>query len=306
MGALHDHEILSIDHETVSPTQVSSDVLRSALAHDENLVRTRGAKVAVSLAEEDPAAIADLAPLLVDSLDHERTTVVVHSALALANIVETAPEAAAAAVDRIVELLDEDPPIVQFAASQFVRASITAAPESCLGHLDRLVDRTVRDARTVVSDRTLDDADGTSRELLHEIDEEEGRRQWATRLVTANVIAELASVEPAAVAPHLPELVTVLDPESDDVGVMTTVADTVATVAEHDPNMVDGAVEPLVAVLGHDDRPTVATAVTALGFLGDSRAVEPLRALEADERRSPELRELAAETATFVAQRSEQ
>jgi len=299
------HEIMSIDAETVTATQVSSDVLRSALGHEENLVRTRGAKVAAAIVDEDPELVADLAPLLVESLDHERTNVVVHSALALASLVETAPEQVTDAVAPIVDLLSQDPPIVQSAASQFVRVSITEAPAVFIPHVDRLVDRTLQESTGTVPEAAIESTENeTRRELMHDVNEDEGRRQWATRLVTANMLAELATTDPEAVAPYVADLVTVLDPDSDNVGTMTTVANIVGSVAEHDPTLADDAIDPLIGVLDHYDEPTVANAVTALGFLNDPAAIEPLRAVADDDDRDDDLRELAAETATFIEQRT--
>ena len=301
------HDIMSIDEATASPEQVPTAALRSALAHEENLVRTRGAKVAAAVVGDDPEMVAEHTSQLVENLDHERTNVVVHSALALASVVETAPDRAAEAVGPIVDLLDEDPPIVQSAASQFVRTSITEAPETFLSHVDQLVERTLQESTEPVPEDAIEaTADDNRREIMRDVNEDEGRRQWATRLVTANMLAELARVEPTAVAPHVADLAALLDPESDDVGVTTTVADIVGSVAEHDPALADDAVDPLIAVLDHYDEPTVATAVTALGFLDDPAAIEPLRAVADDEDRDEDLRELAAETAAFVEQRAEQ
>jgi|GEM_PF-5856562 len=301
------HDIMSIDEATASPEQVPTAALRSALAHEENLVRTRGAKVAAAVVGDDPEMVAEHTSQLVENLDHERTNVVVHSALALASVVETAPDRAAEAVGPIVDLLDEDPPIVQSAASQFVRTSITEAPETFLSHVDQLVERTLQESTEPVPEDAIEaTADDNRREIMRDVNEDEGRRQWATRLVTANMLAELARVEPTAVAPHVADLAALLDPESDDVGVTTTVADIVGSVAEHDPALADDAVDPLIAVLDHYDEPTVATAVTALGFLDDPAAIEPLRAVDDDEDRDEDLRELAAETAAFVEQRAEQ
>lgn len=301
------HEIMSIDEATASPEQVPTGALESALGHDENLVRTRGAKVAAAVVGDDPEMVAQHTSQLIANLDHERTNVVVHSALALASVIETAPDRAAEAVGPIVALLDEDPPIVQSAASQFVRTSITEAPEAFLPHVDQLVERTLQPpAEMIPEDAIAATEDDNRREIMQDVNEDEGRRQWATRLVTANMLAELARVEPTAVAPHIADLSALLDPESDDVGVTTTVADLVGTVAEHDPALADDAVDPLIGVLDHYDDPTVATAVTALGFLDDPAAVGPLRAVADDDERDADLRELAAETATFVEQRAEQ
>ncbi|ACV47321.1 hypothetical protein Hmuk_1195 [Halomicrobium mukohataei DSM 12286] len=295
------HGVLTHDIESVSADEVSADVLRSGLEHETNLVRTHAVRVAAAVADDDPATAVEHAPQLIANLEHERTNVKLHSALALASLVGEAPEAVEDAVGPIVDLLDQDPPILQLAAVQFVRESITTMPHAYRPHLQQLVDRTIEDPEVDFTDGRAGEAPDPQREEFYQmVSEDETKRQWATRVVTANMVAELASIEPEAVADHIPTLVAVLDSESDAVGVLTTVANIVASVAEHDPTLVDGAVDPLVELLAHQDTPTVSTAVAALGFLAPPAAIEPLRDVAEDEQRDEDLRELASETATFI------
>ncbi|MBO4248005.1 HEAT repeat domain-containing protein [Halomicrobium sp. IBSBa] len=300
------HGVLTHDIESVSADEVSADVLRSGLEHETNLVRTHAVRVAAAVADDDPATAVEHAPQLIANLEHERTNVKLHSALALASLVDEAPEAVEDAVGPIVDLLDQDPPILQLAAVQFVRESITTMPRAYRPHLQQLVDRTMEDPAVDFTEGRAGETPSQERaEFYQNVSEDETKRQWATRVVTANMIAELASIEPAAVADHIPTLVGVLDSESDAVGVLTTVANIVASVAEHDPTLVDGAVDPLVELLAHHDTPTVSTAVAALGFLAPPAAIEPLRDVAADEQRDEDLRELASETATFIEEQAD-
>lgn len=294
------HEITTVDPESASPDDVSIETLRSGLESDENLVRTHASKVLVRLADLDYESVMALLPTMVDLLDDERTIVVNNTSLTLSFVAEEEPARVEPAIEALVGLLDEDPPVLQLGAARVFRRVLVEEPRLFLPVLDDLVERVVTEQEDPVTDEQIENADAEKREMLTEVQEDESRRTWATRIITANVVSELAAVEPERVAPYVPELAAVLDVDSNDAGLLTTVADVIGRVAEHDAELAADAVDPLVELLGHFDDTTVATAVRALGYLNDPAAVEGLRDLAADEDRDDDLRDLAEETAAFI------
>lgn len=299
-----DHAVLALDPETVSPADVSPETLQSGLDCADNRTRVHAARVAASVATDDPDAVAGLVPTLVDALEDERTLVVVHSSLALRAVAESDPVVVEPAVDSLVDCLGRDAPVVQAGAAEVMKQFLSADVGPFLDELDRLVEYVVSEPADGLADGVAP-PDGPApgadprQAALESVLEDDRERRRHARIVVANLVAELATVAPERVAPHVPELSSVLDPERDDAATLTTVADVIATVAEHDPDAAAAAVDPLIDVLDHPDLTTVATSITALGYVGDPAAAEPVRAV-ATERDDEDLCALAAETAAFL------
>lgn len=301
MSDTEQHDVMAIRLEEGVPVgDVDLGAVRSGLQSDRNTVRIHAAEVAAGIATDDSDEAAVLVPDLAHALDDELRTVVYQTTIATTQIAEDHPLALEPAIDPLVDTLDHDLPLVRTLAARSLGFVALERPDLFVEHVDTLVDVTRRETEDVVSEDavTRADLDPEQRQSLQQINKESQIRQLVTRAITANLLVEVAAYDPDALAPYADEFVELLD--DDDTSVAVPSADVVATLAEADVADLSHAVDPLCDLLDHEDEGLAANAVTALGFVGDARAVGPLRDLAAADDADEDLRELADRTAGFI------
>lgn len=299
-----DHEVLAVDLDDDGrpEEEVPLDVVRSGLANDDDQVRARAATVGAGVALRDRDRAADLAPALCEGVRDDHSVVVYKSVLALSFVAEDYPDRVKPAVGRLVELLDHEVPNVRTRAARTLAAVVDDDPGAFTDHVDGLVDGLYRELDDVVDTRAAGETRTKSQaQKIHRLNREYKLDRAEANQSAAGVLVEVADHDPAALAAHVPDLVELLSVH--DVAVLTAVVDALGSVAEHDPDAVAEAVDPLVDLLDHPNDGVVATAAAALGFAGDPAAVDPLRTVASDEDRHEDLRDLAEETADFLAAR---
>jgi len=299
------HEIMAVDPETDLPeAEVAPETVRSGLDSDDTIVRMHAAKVAAVLGRADAERVAPLADDLADALDDERNVVSFQSAIALACIAEEDVDRLEPAVPELVAMLSDEFADVRELSARALATVVQDRSDLFVDHVDGLIAAAGQEPENVLDPEAEPEAEldpETVQSPTQTVNKEKHVQQMLARETAANVLAETATHDPAAAEPHVPDLVDLLsDP---NIGVATAAADVLGTVAEENPAAVADAVDPLRDLLDEDDENLVAVAVRALGFADDPAAVPELRELAADEDRSEDLRDLAAETADYLADR---
>lgn len=291
---------------SVSPGEPASGVpvetLRAGLASDDPGVRLHAANVASFVPRDEAETLEAVVPELVALLDADQQEVTIYqSTIALAVLSEEHPEALEPAVERLVELLGHDMSLIRSMSATSLTNVAMDRPALVADAVETLVSVTATEPANAVEREHLDnpDLELDQRESLQALDWEEGVRQQVARDVAANLLVEVATEDPERIHPYRDELVGVL--EEGPLSVRTAVADVFAQIAREDPDAAAPAVDALCDLLEYPNVSLVATAVTALGFVGDEAAVEPLRELADDEEREDDLRDLASQTADFIA-----
>lgn len=295
------HEILAIDpEEGVDSDDVSLAALRSGLESEDDQVRTHAAKVAAVLAQSDVDAVVDLLDALGARLDDRWNVVVYQTMIALHTVAEERPAELEPVVPEVVGVFYRDLPVLKTLTARTLGHLAVEDAEALTDHVDALLDVVREDPEDILGDGPVDEA-AREDHTYHERINREGRtQQTIAREIVANALVEVAEADVEAVTPHVSTLIGLLD-EDEDASVVSATADVVGTIGRSDAGPVDDAVGPLCDLLDHRDDAVVANAVSALGYVGDPAAVAPLEAVAEDDERDEELRELAADTADFLA-----
>lgn len=289
---------------SVSPgdpaTGVPVETLRAGLASDDSSVRLHAANVASFVPHDESDRLEAVVPELVALLEGEPEVTTYQATIALGILSEESPAAIEPAVSRLVELLGNDMSLIRSVAATCLTNVAMDRPELVADEVDTLVAVTTTTPDNAVEREHLEnpELEPEQRESLHAIDWEEGVRQQVSRDVAANLLVEVATYDAQRVHPYREELLAVL--EDGPTSVQVAIADVFAQIAREDPAAAEPAVDALCALLDRRDVSLVATAVTALGFIGDAAAVGPLTELADDEEREEDLRDLARETAAFI------
>lgn len=293
-------DIRELDPDEVTPADVDIDRVRAGLTDEENLVRTHATKIAGVLAAHDADAVVPVVPTLIDRLAEDHSVVLKESLTALAFVADERPAELADGTAALVDLLDHDLPLVRTFAARVVRPLAAEQPEWFATELDGLLAALDRETAAPVQGlETPPTGEFSATEPPQPMDEGRRNRQLLVQAVAANVVAAVAETDRDAVVDHVPALADLL--ERDNGLLVATSADAIASIAEVRPDAASVAVEPLCACLGNHDTAARASAVTALGFVGDSAAIGPLREVANDEEADDDLRALAAETADWIA-----
>lgn len=291
-------DLKGVDPESLSVGDVPVDVVVAGLESDDNLVRKSAASLNAALAAEDVELVLDHVDLMADLLDDERAVVVRETVVAFMWLAEERPDALEEYVGDLVDVLRHELPLIQNYGSQAVRLLGAEHPEWFVPHVDALLD-VVEDERTnQVTAEDIERMDQGAVEQVRDLDATEERRHVATRTVAGHLLIEAADRDPAAVAPHADRLIDLLS--NDSLGTRTWSAAAIGNLAKHDAAPVTDAVGPLGELVDHTDEMAAANAITALGYIGDDRAVEPLRDAATADGVDEDVRALAAETADFL------
>lgn len=307
--------VLALDPGEVTPAAVSIDDLRAALDADDNQTRVHAAAIAVRLASIDTAAVEPLTPALIARLDDDRVAVLRDSLTALSFVARDDVELVRDAVPGLVDLLAHDVPIVRSFAARPVRTIALDEPAWFTAHVDGLLaivetpiqDPTAAGGASAAPNPGL--AAGTQEsdvapefvETQASIAEAEERRQFAARTIAANVLVEVATHDPDAVAQHIGRVIDCLD--SDGPAVRAAMVDVVGALAESGHVRPDAVLDPLSRCLDSDDDAIRARALRALGHLQDPAAIPSIRAVAEDDDAPAELRTLADQTADWLTER---
>lgn len=307
--------VLALDPGEVTPAAVSTDDLRAALDADDNQTRVHAAAIAARLASIDTTAVEPLTPTLIARLDDDRVAVLRDSLTALSFVARDDVELVRDAVPGLVDLLAHDVPIVRSFAARPVRTIALDEPDWFTAHVDGLL----AVVETPIQDPTAA-ADGASAapdpglaagtqegdvapefvETQASIAEAEERRQFAARTIAANVLVEVATHDPDAIAQHIGRVIDCLD--SDGPAVQAAMVDVVGALAESGHVRPDAVIDPLCRCLDSDDDAIRARALRALGHLQDPAAIPSIRAVAEDDDAPGDLRTLAAETADWLSE----
>lgn len=297
------HDILSIDVEPEEfVSDVPVDVLRSGLESDDEKVRRHAARVAASLSEDELETVVEVVPQVTDCLGSESRVIASKSAIALSIVAEERPAELEDAVAPLVDLLVDDLALLRVYASRALAHVSLEHPEFLLGTEETLVAALGLEPEVPMDREKLREETPTAEnfESLDRYNVEEERRQIAARSVAANLLVEVADLEPERLVPYAQYVVEALDSKRPTVVLASL--DVLGQVARIDADAASPAVEPVSEYLEASDDQLAATAVTTLGYIGDGRSVEPLRELAVDDDRDQDVRELAEETATFIEQ----
>ena len=140
-----------------------------------------------------------------------------------------------------------------------------------------------------------------TRQTLEEHEEAERQRRTSGRRTLVNVVVAVCEEEPESALGAVEGLLGLLD--DVDPSVVGGAVDALGELAVTDPEAVAPARDGLRARLDHPQTFVRARADRALGRLGDEGAVPKLRTVaETDD--DEDVREIAAETAAFLAEES--
>lgn len=294
-------DLMALDPETVAPADLAVEDLRARLAVEENLVRTRAAQLTAVLAAEDTERAVSLVPTLLDRLvaDDDHSVVLKATLTALVPIADDRPDALDGGARPLVPLLGHDLPLIRTFAARVVRPLAAEHPEWFVPHVGTLIDVLGREDHDLSEDvETMPGKQDPTNEQYRNMTQEIEQRRFIARGVAANLLLAVSETEPGALEGHVTGLIDLLDVE--DASVVAASAGAIAGLAQETPSAAREATQPLCGCLDSPDDTVRARAVTALGFLGDPAAVEPLRAVADDPDADEDLRALAAETAGWL------
>lgn len=298
MGVTELDDLKSVDAESFSVGDVPVDLVAAGLESDDNLVRKKAATLNAALAAEDVELVLDHLDVTVDLLDDERAVVVRESVVTLSWVAEERPGALEDRVGDLVGVMKHELPLVQNYGAQAVQILGADYPEWFVPHVADVIDVVEDERVNPLDDGNPDQRDQNGAEQYRNLDRADDQRHMAARTVAGHVLIEISDIDPGAVAPHADRLIDLLS--HDSLGTRTWSAAAVGNLAQHDPDLVTDAVDPLTEMVDSSDEMAAANAVSALGHIGDERAVEPLRAAADADGVDEDVRALAAETADFL------
>ena len=298
MTAATTEDLLDLDPESVTQSDVDLDLVRDAVRNETDLVRDRAAAILLAFAEDDPESVLPAVEEIAVGIDSDHINVR-HKTLSAAVILgEDHVDELGPIVEPTVNCLYDHVPRTQAFAAKALRPIAAERPEWLVPHTDLLL-TVVREDLEDLTDQFPDEVleDPRAGEQFQNVAEEEKKQQFLARAVAANLLYEAVDTDPSA-APDLEELLDTI--KGADGTVTAAMIDTIAAIGQADPIAIEDAVEPMIELLDHPTEEIQARVVKALGFSGDDRAIEPLRDLADDPSAGDDLQALAAETADWI------
>lgn len=291
--------LADVDPSSVTAGDVDEAEIRAALASSNPLTRQEGVELCETLATE---RIDDVRPFLdeVAALADDSNAAIALRAISVLDAVAGAePAALDGRLDGLVGVLDTHIVDVQLTGATALGKLVVERPDLVAPHTGTLI-RAVGVTEPTPGLRDFGDVvdDPVTQQTLQEHEEEERKRRASGRRTLINVVVAVTETEPDAVPDVVDDLVSLLD--DVDPGITGGAVDALAELAAADPERIAPALEPLIDCLDHNRTTVRARAIRALGHLGDDAPVPELRAL-AEEDDDEEVREIAAETAAFLA-----
>ncbi|MDS0295661.1 HEAT repeat domain-containing protein [Halogeometricum luteum] len=290
-----------IEPESVTPEDIDDEEVRAALASDTPSVRQRGVEVCESFAATGVEAVRslldDVAPLAGD----DNAAVALRAISVLDTVARSDPDALDGATAGLADAADSEIVDVQLTAATALGVLVVKRPDLVAPFVGELVAA----IRATEPDPTPGDfsavEDPVTRRTLEEHEESERQRRTSGRRTLVNVVVAVCEEEPESALGTVEGLVGLLD--DVDPSIVGGAVDALGELAVTDPAAVAPAREELRARLDHPQTFVRARTVRALGRLGDEGAVPELRTLaETDD--DEDVREIAAETAAFLAEES--
>jgi len=259
------------------------------------------------IARDDSSRVVDHAERVRAALDDGYPVAEGAAALIYLELAPDYPEAVRPAVPRLVGMLDEVPPRKGYRAAQALVPLLESDTESFVPVAAELaaivedppeVEAPMPEELAEMSDAERKQRTETLSSRREEI-QQDLSRTYGIQEFAAHALVEVATEEPEALFDHVESVRAGL--HADPAAVRAASADTLATLAGADPDVIDPAVEDLLAAVGADTNGVQAYAIRALGQAVATEAVEPLRDVAADDDVDEDLADLADQTADFLA-----
>ncbi|OVE85438.1 HEAT repeat domain-containing protein [Natronolimnobius baerhuensis] len=288
------------------PEAIDHEVVESCFDAERASDRTTALQAVSVLATHDLEQALEYTDRVYTRLTDDVLAVQSAAAMAALCLARERPESMVEAIPSLVELLERDPPLLRFRAAGALAPLTESHASAFVPHTDRLLELlvdgpTVDDPQEIANDPALSPAEKTARvSMLTGRGSELSRsrtRSVGTREVIANILVELARMEPAMCADRLPVIVPALSDE--EAAVRGGAIEFVRHVAEDEPDTVAPAIDPLLACLEDEVTFVRARAIRALGYAEVTVAIDPLREL-ADSEESDDVATLATETADWL------
>ena len=291
-----------IEPESISPEDVDEAEIRAALASSNPLVKQKGVDVCETLAEADVDAVRPLLDDVAALADDDNAAIALRAIAVLDEVAGEDPAALEDRLDGLVGAADDEVVDVQLTAATALGKLVVARPDLVAPYASRLAEA----IRITEPDPEPEDVgdlvdDQVTRRTIAEHVEGERKRLTSGRRTLVNVVVAVTEEEPEPAFESVEELVALL--EDVDPGVAGGAVDALGQLAAADAEVVAPVSDRLVDCLDHDRTVVRARAVRALGHLGDDAAVPELRRV-AERDDDEDVRELAAETADFLADAS--
>jgi hypothetical protein len=288
----------SVVLDDVAPESIPADELRAALESERSLVRQRGARVCVALAEDDVDRIRPFVDALGSALRDDNAGVRQTAASALRAVAAVDADAVAGVVDDVVALTRSDLPDIRLAGAELLAEVAKERPAACASVVDGLVE-TLDGPRAGADGDSFaaDVADPGTEEAIRQRDRESREYGRRARELLSNVLVAVADDSPAAVADRVDAVADLA--ATDDEIVRGAALDTLGALARESPEAVQPVADVAVPALDAEASVVRARAVRLLGHLGDEAYVEALeRVAETDG--DEEIAAFADETAAFL------
>lgn len=298
MTAATTEDLLDLNPDAVTRDEVDLDLVREALRNETDLVRDRAAAILLTFAEADPESVLPAIEEIAIGVDSDHINVTHKTLSTVVLLGEDHVDELEPVVEPAVDCLYDEVSRTQAFAARALQPVAEHHPEWLVPHTDLLLSvaqAELKDLTEDLPDEVLEDPEAG--EQFRNAAEEEKKQQFLARAVAANLLYEAVDADPSS-APDVDELLDTI--EDADGTVTAAMVDAIAAIAEADPIAIEGAVERLIELLDHPAEEVQARTVKALGFSGDDRAVEPLRALADDPDAGDDLQALAAETADWI------
>jgi HEAT repeat protein len=303
MTAATTEDLLDLNPDSVTRDDVELDLVREALRNETDLVRDRAAAILLAFAEADPESVLPAIEEIAIGVDSDHINVTHKTLSTVVLLGEEHVDELEPLVEPTVGCLYDEVPRTQAFAAKALQPIAANHPEWLVPHTDLLLSvaqAELEDLTDDIPDETLEDPNAA--EQFQNAAKEEQKQQFLARAVAANLLYEAVDADPST-APAVDELLDTI--EGADGTVTAAMIDSIAAIGEAGPIAIEGAVEPLIELLDHPAEEVRARVVKALGFSGDDRAVEPLRDLADDPDAGDDLQALAAETADWIEQETQ-
>lgn len=302
-----DESILETARE--SPEQVDVGKVVQLFDAEQSQVRDAALNCLIYVAHDDPDRIADVNDSVIERLDDDFPVAGSTATAVLSSIAKERPDAVRPALPKLVRKLDENPPLTGYRAARALAPLLEYDPEGFVPEADYLLDVLVDPPEVwAPGPEELQELPSGEREKIKSVLEsrkdeiaKDTARARGIRELAAHALVEVADLEPDAIADRLEELPSALS--NDPPVARAATIDVIANVARSNPAAAQPTVDALIERLTDDVEFVRVHATRALGFAEATDAIEPLRELAEDDV-DEDLRELATETANWLAERN--
>ena len=296
--------LLDLQPETATVDDIDLDLVCEALHDGEGLVRDRAAALMQIVAQDAPESALDSLPAIVAGIESDHINVTQKSVATVVVLTDDHVDELEATVEPLIGTLHGAVPRTRTFSAKALSPIAEAHPEWFVPHVETLITIVAADFDDPLEGAPdLGEVDDNTAERFQQLSNEEIKQQFLARATAANLLFEAVKTDPSIGTDYVDDLLAADD--GSDATVTAAVLDVLAVIGDEDPIAIEGAVEPLLEKLDHPDEQVRARAVKTLGFSGDDRAVEPLRELASDDDAGDDLQDLAAQTADWIEQNTQ-